>query len=115
MTFSIQQQLEIVEVMENFLDRFRPEEEIRAKLDFGYHIEGQSVCIVEIRPRWDNPEEIHESRQAKATWVKKRGMWKVFWLRASLKWESYPTCPNVKTLAEFVDLVEEDRHHCFWG
>jgi hypothetical protein len=115
MAFSIQQQLEIIEVMENYLDRFRPDEEMRKQIDFGYHIEGQSVYIVEIRPRWDNPELIHESKVAKATWVKKRGEWKVFWLRASLKWETYPPCPYVETFSQFVDLVEEDRHNCFWG
>lgn len=115
MAFSIQQQLEIIEVMENYLDRIRPEEEIRKKLDFGYRVERQSVYIVEIHPMWNNPEKIHESRVAKATWVKTQSVWKVFWRRANLKWETYPPCPFVDTLAEFVDLVEEDRHHCFWG
>ncbi len=115
MAFSIQQQLEIIEVMENYLDRIRPDEELRKKVDIGYRVEGLSVYIVEILPMWNNPEETHESRMAKATWVKKRSLWKVFWPRANLKWENYPPCPFVKTLAEFVDLVEEDRHHCFWG
>jgi hypothetical protein len=115
MAFTIQQHVEVIEVMENYLERIRPGEEIRIQLDFGYRIEGQSVYIFEIRPRWDNPEVIHESNVSKATWVKTRGAWKVFWLRASLKWEIYDPCPFVAMISQFVHLVEEDHYGCFWG
>lgn len=61
---------EIIEVMENFVDKKRPPEHIRHKLDLSYRIENQSVFIYEIRPSWNDPEEIMHSDIAKATYVK---------------------------------------------
>ncbi len=109
------QTVEVIEAMENFIARRRPREDIRHKVDLSYKIEGQSIIIFEIRPRWDKPEEIMESPVAKTTFVKAKNHWKVFWQRANLKWYSYEPKPVVKSLAEFTKLVEEDKHHCFWG
>ena len=108
------QVLDIIEVMESFLERKRPPENIRPKLDIAYKIEGQSVVINEVQPRW-NPSEIGEGGVAKATVVKAKNHWKIFWLRADLKWHAYDPKPTVKTLQDFVKLVEQDAHHCFWG
>jgi len=64
------QTLEIIEVMENFLSRIRPPEDIRDKLDIGYTIDNQSIIIFEIRPQWNKPEVIQEHPFAKTTFVK---------------------------------------------
>lgn len=109
------QTLDVIEAIENFLSRKRPPEEIRKKVDFGYKIEGQSVFIFEIRPQWNDPTIIHEHAIAKTTFVKSKNKWKVFWVRGDLKWHSYSPKPTVKSIAEFAKLVEEDKHHCFWG
>ena len=107
--------LGIIEVMENFLDRRRPPEHIRPKLDIGYRIEKQSVTIVEVHPKWTDPEIKEDYAVAKATYVKTKDCWKVFWLRADLKWHAYQPNPSVPSLADFVRLVDEDKHACFWG
>ncbi len=107
--------LEIIEVMENFLARSRPPVNIRHQLDIGYKIEDQSVYIVEIRPQWDNPSVIQEHAIAKTTFIKAKNHWTVFWLRQDLKWHPYSPTPTVQTLNAFVKLVDEDKHHCFWG
>lgn len=109
------QVLDIIEVMESFLERRRPPEHIRPKLDIGYRIDGQSIIIYTIRPLWNDALKIHHSDVAKATFVKAKNHWKVFWLRANLKWFSYDPKPTVKALNDFVKLVEEDKHACFWG
>ena len=109
------QTLDIIEAMENFIARKRPPEHIRLKLDIGYKIEQQSVIIFEIRPQWNKPEVIREHPVAKTTFVKTKNHWKVFWVRADLKWHAYPPAPTVKTISAFTKLVEEDKHHCFWG
>lgn len=101
--------------MENFMENNRPTEDIRDQLDLSYKIEDQSVIIYEIRPHWEKPGQMIESNIAKATFVKTSGHWKIFWLRASLKWESYQPTPAVKTLKEFLKIIEEDKHYCFWG
>lgn len=105
------QVLDIFDVMEAFLERNRPPEHISPKLDIGYKIEGQSM----IRPFWNDASKIQHSDVAKATFVKAKNHWKVFWLRADLKWYAYDPKANVKALKDFVKLVEEDKHACLWG
>jgi hypothetical protein len=109
------QTLDIIEAMENFLVKKRPPVHIRPKLDIGYKIEDQSIYIFEVRPKWDNPEVIQEHNIAKTTFVKAKDYWKVYWMRQDLKWHSYTPKPTVKKLSEFIELVIEDKHHCFWG
>jgi hypothetical protein len=107
--------LEIIEAMENFLERKRPKEELRSKIDLSYVIEKQSVIIREVRPRWDRPEEIVEIPVAKATYVTSKRMWKVFWKQGDLKWHAYTPEPLVPNIQDFVVLVEQDEYYCFWG
>jgi hypothetical protein len=107
--------MEIIETMENFLDRFRPKEEIRDQIDITYKIDGQSILIYEIRPFWKDQHKKIESPAAKTTYIKSKNHWKIFWMRADLKWHSYGPIPAVKTLKEFIQIVEDDNYGCFWG
>jgi hypothetical protein len=107
--------MEIIETMENFMDKFRPKEEIRDQLDISYKIDGQSIVIYEIRPDWKDPHKKIESPTAKTTYIKAKNHWKIFWMRADLKWHSYKPYPIAKNVQEFVDIVIEDKHGCFWG
>jgi len=47
---------------------------------------------------------------AKATYVRTKNHWKIFWIRADFKWYAYPAQPTVQTLQEFTQLVKEDKH-----
>jgi hypothetical protein len=111
----ILQTVNIIEALERFLEERRPPEEIREKLDLGYRIQGQSVVIFEIRPSWTDPKKIMEYEVAKATFVNSKSHWKVFWKRADGKWHGYEPFAIAKTIGEFVDVVSEDKHGCFWG
>ena len=102
--------------MDVFMQRRRPPLHIRPKLDLGFRVSGQSVEIFEIRPAWRGPpDEKHESPMAKATYVRARGVWRVFWQRRDLKWHSYEPRPEVKSIDEFASLVSEDALACFFG
>ncbi len=102
--------------MDGFMEKRRPPPNVRAKLDLGFRISGQSVEIFEIRPRWRGPpDEKDESPVAKATYVRARGVWRVFWRRSDLKWHSYEPKSEVKSAEEFATLVSEDAHACFFG
>lgn len=68
-----------------------------------------------MRPRWDKPEIIVEYPVAKATYIKTKEYWKIFWLRSNLKWYSYTPKPYVYSLKDFTTIVEKDDHNCFWG
>lgn len=106
---------ETIMALEGFLDKHRPQEEMRDKLDFGYSIENQSVVIFEIRPHWQRKGEKIECPIAKATWVNTQQVWKIFWMRADMKWHSYKPSAKVKKLGEFLAVVDEDSYGCFWG
>lgn len=106
----------VSKAMDVFMQQRRPPPHIRPKLDLGFRVTGQSIEIFEIRPRWDGPpDEKHESPVAKATYVRTRGVWRVFWQRRDLKWHSYEPKPEVKSVEEFASLVSEDAHACFFG
>lgn len=115
MTIDIIKTAEVIEALENYINEIRPPENVRSKLDIAYKIDNQSVIIYEIRPLYNNPEIKIEENIAKATWVKAKGYWKIFWERADLKWHSYAPHPIAKTIREFVEVVAEDKYGCFWG
>ncbi len=101
--------------MDGLISKVRPPEPVRNEVDVTYRIHGQSVEIMEIRDRWDNPGEKIEVKVAKATYVRKQGVWKVFWQRADLKWHRYVPHPTAKNIDEFVAIVDQDECACFWG
>jgi len=99
----------------NYLERARPPEKIRSELDLGCRIENQSVVIFEIRPYWRDRSRILEIPVAKTTFIRKRGVWKVFWRRADLNWHGYEPALYARSLDDFFSIVKEDRHACFFG
>jgi hypothetical protein len=102
--------------LENFTEKLRPKDpEILKKLDYGYSIENQSILLFEIRPDWRNPAIIRHEPFAKTTYVKRQQIWKVYWLRGNLKWYPYNPKPTVRSLKKFLEIVEEDEYHCFFG
>jgi hypothetical protein len=115
MALDITKSVDIIEAMENYVAKVRPRPEIRHELDIGYEIERQSVILQEIRPTFKDPTEIRRYGYAKATFVKEKNIWKVFWMRSDLKWHLYPPKPTVKKLADFLRLVDKDEYACFKG
>ncbi len=115
MAFTEEEWAEFEPQLETFIEQQRPREEIRDQVDLGYKVEDQSVIIHEIRPQWDNPDKKMEPPVAKATWVRSRELWKIYWLRANLEWDSYDPKPEVGSLKLFLEEVRKDPHHAFWG
>jgi hypothetical protein len=111
--------MEIKDLVESMIKQFvedlRPPVEIREELDIVYTYANQTLEIGELRPRWDKPQLKTITPVAKATFVKSRDIWKVYWKRASGKWDPYTPKPEVKHLDAFFKLLKEDKHHCFWG
>ena len=101
--------------LNKFLDVRRPPPSIRHELDMGYRIDKQSIEIFSIRPDWQDPTKIMEESHAKATFVKSKGIWKIFWQRADLKWHSYEPAPTARHLEEVLEIVKGDQYACFFG
>lgn len=98
-----------------FIEAIRPPAEIRPDLDYSYRLVDQSIELCEVRPQWDQPAIRHERPFARTTYVRAQNLWKVYWQRASRRWQNYPPCSNVSTLDDFLALVRADAHGCFFG
>ena len=105
----------ITQTLEKYIALIRPEPSIRPRLDIGYELTGNSVFLVEIRPAWNNPFDIQKHPYAKATFVKSKKAWKIYWMRANLKWYPYDPTPIVRSLAAFLKIVDKDAYGCFKG
>jgi hypothetical protein len=88
---------------------------LKDKLRFEYEIEKQSVIIYEIRPVWNNPDEITKSPMAKLTYVKSQKVWKLYWKRANMKWVRYEPKESAKDLRVLVQETDHDIYGCFFG
>ena len=98
-----------------FIEARRPAPEIRPELDLGFRLTGQSIEIFEIRPGRQAPNVTMENSVAKATYVKKANEWRVYWQRADLKWHRYEPHPTASSIEEFLQIVDDDAHCCFFG
>ena len=105
----------VEKAIDGYIQAHRPPPHMRNELDLAFRLSEQSVVIYEIRPDWNSPSQKMESPIAKATYAKNQNIWKIYWMRADLKWHSYPPAPRVKTIEEFLALVEKDEHACFFG
>lgn len=115
MAFTIQQTADIEASMADFMRKRRPPAEIRHQLDLAWRVEQQSVIIYLIRPFWQDESRKIEEPVAKATLVGTKNRWKISWMRADLKWHTYPPHPEAVFFDEFLAVVEEDENGCFWG
>jgi hypothetical protein len=102
-------------IVRAFIEARRPPAEIRGQLDLGFRVANQSVEVFEIRPQWNQPQMRREHPVAKATYVKRKSVWQVFWQRRDLKWHRYGPAPEVDSIEAFLELVKEDDQGCFWG
>jgi len=79
-------------------------------LKAGGTAENHSVFL---RPAWNNPEVIRNFAYAKATFVKAKCIWEIYWKWADGKWHAYKPASSVGHLADFLKLVNEDANACF--
>lgn len=103
-------------LMNDFNEKRRPPLEIREKLDISYRIENQSVIIYEIREDYiEGTNDKILSDIAKTTYIKSSNKWKLFWMRADLKWHGYQENLLSDDLKTVLDVIDNDKYGCFWG
>ncbi len=115
MSFSEAQITRIEATLIAFLHKERPPVKVRPQLDYAYTISEKSVELHEVRPRWDDATQKMVRPFARATYAKTRDTWRVYWVRADLKWHPYGPEPIVSSLEDFLAIVKEDKHACFHG
>ena len=98
--------------IESFVEGIRPAEEIRDKLDLGYKYENWTFEIFELSAAWDNKKQKIECSVVKCRYIISKSVWKLYWMRASGKWESYR--PNTE-VNEVLEIIKKDHYGCFWA
>lgn len=93
----------------------RPPLEVRDQLDLGYSFKNNEAVLFEIRPQWDDESKKNEYPFARCKYVKTQQVWKIYWMRASGKWELYEPKPTVSNIESFISIVESDEYACFFG
>ena len=81
------------------------------KLPFAIIKEKQSYIVGHKRKRFSDGSEYLDTA-CKITYVKSSDSWKLYWMRADLKWHLYLKYPS---LDELLREVKEDPNGCFWG
>ena len=110
---------EIASHLKTLEDRFwskrRPPQHLRDQMREGQRVKGQSIELFFHRPRYDDPNHWTEEPIAKITYVRKNDRWRLFWMRADLKWHRYPPQAEAKSLAEALSIIDQDAKACFFG
>jgi len=105
----------IEQQVKDYIESKRPPIEVRKQLDIGYSYSDNVVEIYEIRPQWNDNTIIHNYSKAKAKYVKSKNEWNIYWFRETGKWSVYKPVPIVDNVSDFLTVIEEDSHGCFWG
>jgi hypothetical protein len=98
-----------------FLEKRRPPEHIRDQVDIRADITGSNLVIVEVRAAYNDKNRKSEHPVAKAKWVETQKIWRLFWMRADMKWHSYTPKPEAKSIDVLLVEVDRDPHGCFFG
>ena len=99
----------------DYIQTKRPPVELREQVDLGYSFKNNEVILFEVRPEWDDESKKSEYPFARCKYVKTQQIWKIYWMRASGKWELYEPKPKVADIESFIKIIESDEYHCFWG
>ncbi|MDO8987708.1 MAG: DUF3024 domain-containing protein [Coriobacteriia bacterium] len=89
-------------------------EHVRDRVRIGYEVDGHNVVVFEEHPDWQDPGQWMRSPSARLRYFRSRDEWRLYWMRADLKWHSYEV-PPARRLATLVRHVERDEYGCFFG
>ncbi len=99
----------------DYIQTKRPPVELRERVDLGYSFKNNEVILFEIRQKWNDPSKKNQLPFARCKYVKTQQIWKIYWMRASGKWELYEPKSKVTHIQSFIEIVESDEYSCFRG
>jgi len=80
----------------------------------GFEFNNQSIELFETHPSTSNEKDFFNISVAKITYIRTTDIWKISWMRGSLKWQGYRKHPEVKKLGEALFIIAEDEDRLFW-
>ena len=98
-----------------FLSKRRPGPELRDQIDYRADIDGQTLTLLCVRPKFDDDTQKVAHPFARMRWVGAQKVWKLYWMMSDLKWHSYPWLPKSPSIAALMAEVDRDPHCAFFG
>lgn len=98
-----------------FIEKRRPRPEFRDQLDLRADIEGAALVLSEVRPSYQDPTVIRHHPFAKVKWIGARRQWRLYWMRADLKWHEYKPGRPLTDINAILAAIDRDEHGCFFG
>lgn len=89
--------------------------DVTDELDFGYAIVGHTVDLFEIRPDWRDRTVVRQRPFARIRYVRTADEWRLYWMRADLRWRPYQPAPVRDSPRDVLAEVDKDLHGCFFG
>ena len=105
----------IEETIKEFVERMRPPENLRNQVDIHYTFENNELVLFEVRPLLNKSKKIISSPFARTKYITSSETWKLYWMRASGEWDIYEPQPTINDIREFFQIVQQDKHYCFFG
>ena len=102
--------------LKHFVEKLRPQDtEVLKQLNYDFTWQNNIAILYDIRPKWNNREETINSEFAKIRYIKSTKEWKLYWMRASGKWELYEPFPVSSNIQHLLQIIREDAYSCFFG
>lgn len=108
-------ELKLIDKLVGEFCRNRVPAEIQNQLRYIYRVDGHDVFMAEDRPRWNKPDEWLALDFAKLKYIRKQTVWKLYWKRASGKWELYEPNSESRNLEKLIETINQDQYGCFFG
>lgn len=100
-------------IIQKIEEKFKVPERMADKIKNVAEKSGNSYILYETRPAWDgSTKPWTKFSVAKMTFVKISDKWKLYWMRASGRWELYK---EYKSFNNVLNAIEKDKFGCFWG
>jgi hypothetical protein len=98
-----------------FIAKRRPPPHVRDQLDYRADIRGSTITIVSVRPRFDDPSSKIDHPIARVRWIGTKKEWRMYWMRADLKWHAYEPASAIRSISDALEEVHRDPYGCFFG
>lgn len=102
-------------IEKHFWSHHRPPLHLRAKIREGHRIKDRSIVLFYVRPRFLKPKEQMEHPFAKIRHFPGLNCWRIYWMRADLKWHGYQAKPKAQSLKAALNVIHQDAYGCFFG
>ncbi len=100
-----------------YIESRRPRIDVRNEIDYGFIHYKNTYELYVIRPVWGSSDknQYRKSPYAKIRYIRTQKVWKLYWQRASGKWEGYDPLSGFSNIDSALKCIEKDLYGCFYG